>query len=341
MLASNHCIIYYDKPWLARPFVTALIFSMTYNFSGLDLARTIDQAENSLSAPLKLPSVLLSGMAIPTDQIDLGILLETAISAGRAAGKLLLEYARSGFRVQHKSPINLVTDADHAAEQLIIGHIRARFPMHRFLAEEQGHVERSPSPYLWIIDPLDGTTNFAHGFPAYCVSIGLEYRGHCILGAVFDPSRDELFTAAEGSGAQLNGQPISVSDTRILDHSLLVTGFAYDIRETARNNLDHFAKFALKTQGLRRTGSAALDLCYVAAGRFDGFWEVRLNPWDMAAGSVIVRQANGQLTDFSGADLSIYGQELVASNGHIHQAMLTVLHEKPNQAMPPQRIISP
>jgi len=275
-------------------------------------------------------------MAAPTDQIDLTVLLETAVGAGRAAGKLLLEYARSGFRVRHKNPIDLVTDADHAAEQLIISHIRARFPMHRFLAEEQGHVEPSPSPYLWVIDPLDGTTNFAHGYPAYCVSIGLEYQGRCILGVVVDPSRDELFTAAEGSGAQLNGQTISVSETSILSTSLLVTGFAYDIRETARNNLDHFAKFALKAQGLRRTGSAALDLCYVAAGRFDGFWEVRLNPWDMAAGSVIVQQAKGQLTDFSGAELSIYGQELVASNGHIHQAMLTVLHEDPAQTTPPR-----
>lgn len=275
-------------------------------------------------------------MAAPIDQIDLTVLLETAVGAGRAAGKLLLEYARSGFRVRHKNPIDLVTDADHAAEQLIISHIRARFPMHRFLAEEQGHIEPSPSPYLWVIDPLDGTTNFAHGYPAYCVSIGLEYQGRCILGVVVDPSRDELFTATEGSGAQLNGQTISVSETSILGASLLVTGFAYDIRETARNNLDHFAKFALKAQGLRRTGSAALDLCYVAAGRFDGFWEVRLNPWDMAAGSVIVQQAKGQLTDFSGAELSIYGQELVASNGHIHQAMLTVLHEDPAQTTPPR-----
>lgn len=275
-------------------------------------------------------------MATSPDQSDTGVLLQTAVSAGRAAGKLLLEYAQSGFRIHHKNPINLVTDADHAAEQLIIGHIRAQFPEHRFLAEEQGCIEQSPSPYLWIIDPLDGTTNFAHGYPAYCVSIGLEYRGHCILGVVFDPSRNELFTAIEGSGAQLNSRPIHVSSTVSLGDSLLVTGFAYDIRETPRNNLDHFAKFALKAQGLRRTGSAALDLCYVAAGRFDGFWEVRLNPWDMAAGSVIVREAKGQLTDFSGKDLSIYGQELVASNSHIHQAMLRVLHEKP-ALVPPRR----
>ncbi len=147
------------------------------------------------------------------------------------------------------------------------------------------------------------------------------------MGVIYDPTRDELFTATEGSGAFLNGTAIHVSSTSSLDQSLLVTGFAYDIRETTRNNLDHFARFALKAQGLRRTGSAALDLCYVGAGRFDGFWEVRLNPWDMAAGAVIVREAGGRLTDFQGADLSIYGQELVASNGRIHDAMLAVLAE--------------
>ncbi|MBI3357179.1 MAG: inositol monophosphatase [Nitrospirae bacterium] len=262
------------------------------------------------------------------DQVPHNALLETAIAASKEAGALLVDYSKSGFRVEHKNPINLVTDADRAAEECVIDRIRKHFPAHCFLAEERGRIEQSPSPYLWVIDPLDGTTNFAHGYPAYCVSIGLEFRGRCILGAVFDPSRDELFTAIEGRGARLNGQLIHVSDTTALDSSLLVTGFAYDIRESPRNNLDHFVKFALKAQGMRRTGSAALDLCYVAAGRFDGFWEVQLNPWDMAAGSVIVQEAGGRLTTFCGNDLSIYGQELVASNGHIHQAMLQVLNEE-------------
>lgn len=259
----------------------------------------------------------------------MNVLLDVALEAGKKAGAILLDYTKSGFRVEHKNPINLVTDADHAAEQCVIDHIHSQFPTHGFLAEEQGRIEQSPSPYLWIIDPLDGTTNFAHGFPAYCVSIGLEYRGRCVLGVVFDPSRDDLFTAIEGCGAQLNGHPIHVSNANTLDNSLLVTGFAYDIRESPRNNLDHFAKFALRAQGIRRTGSAALDLCYVAAGRFDGFWEVKLNPWDMAAGSILVKEAGGRLTDFLGRDLSLYGQELVASNGHIHHAMLTVLNETP------------
>ena len=259
------------------------------------------------------------------DYVPHDALLETAIAASKEAGALLLDYVRSGFRIEYKNPINLVTDADHAAEQCIIGRVREHFPTHRFLAEERGHSGQSSSPYLWIIDPLDGTTNFAHGYPAYCVSIGLEYQACCILGVVYDPSRDEIFTAIEGCGARLNGQPIHVSDTTALDNSLLVTGFAYDIRESPRNNLDHFVSFALKAQGIRRTGSAALDLCYVAAGRFDGFWEVQLNPWDMAAGSVIAREAGGRLTNFCGIDLSIYGGELVASNGRIHDAMLTTL----------------
>ena len=279
--------------------------------------------------------MLQFGVPILHDHMSHNILLDTAIAAGKEAGALLQKYASSGFGIEYKNPINLVTDADHAAERCIIDHIRARFPTHRFLAEERGRIDEAPSPYLWVIDPLDGTTNFAHSYPAYCVSIGLEYEGRCILGVIVDPSRDELFTAIEHRGAQLNGHPIHVSNTAMLDNSLLVTGFAYDIRDTPRNNLDHFAKFALKTQGLRRTGSAALDLCYVAAGRFDGFWEVRLNPWDMAAGSVIVREAGGRLTDFSGKDLSIYGQELVASNGRIHQAMLDVLAQNTSRAADP------
>lgn len=272
--------------------------------------------------------MLQSSVPTPHEPISCDALLEAAVDASQEAGALLLKYAGAGFNVEYKNPINLVTDADRAAEQCVIDHIKAHFPTHRFLAEERGRLEEAQSPYLWIIDPLDGTTNFAHGYPSYCVSIGLEYEGRCVLGAIFDPSRNELFTAIEHQGAQLNGRAIHVSNTMTLDSSLLVTGFAYDIRETPRNNLDHFVKFALKAQGLRRTGSAALDLCYVAAGRFDGFWEVRLNPWDMAAGSVIAREAGGRLTDFSGKDLSIYGQELVASNGQIHEAMLAVLNQE-------------
>lgn len=254
-------------------------------------------------------------------------LLTTAVDAARKAGDVLLDHARTGFRIAHKNVINLVTDADHHAEQCIVDTIQTAFPSHRILAEERGVSGQTDSPYRWIIDPLDGTTNFAHGFPAYCVSIGLEHNGLCLIGVVFDPSRNELFTAQRGKGAFLNNMPITVSSADHLDRALLVTGFAYDIRDAPNNNLDHFVRFALKAQGLRRTGTAALDLCYVASGRFDGFWEVTLNPWDMAAGIVILEEAGGKVTNFAGGTHSIYGKELVASNGHIHQAMLGVLQQ--------------
>ena len=267
-------------------------------------------------------------MPEPIDQDCLPeTLLSVATEAARAAGILLLKYARTGFRVQFKSPINLVTDADHAAEQCVIDHIRAHVPTHRILAEERCADRQPSSRYRWVIDPLDGTTNFAHGFPVYAISIGVECDGRGLIGVVYDPTRDELFTARAGGGAHLNGHPIAVSATERLDHALLVTGFAYDIRDTPNNNLNHFGRFALKAQGVRRTGSAALDLCYVAAGRFDGFWEVKLSPWDMAAGVVILREAGGRVTDFAGSSHSIEQPELVASNGRIHDAMLAVLRE--------------
>lgn len=270
----------------------------------------------------------------PASDMSFAPHLKAATDAAKQAGLLLLHYARDGFRIKHKSLIDLVTEADHAAEQCVIDVIREYFPGHRFLAEERGAIDQSPSPYRWIIDPLDGTTNFAHGFPAYCVSIGLEYNGECVLGVVYDPTRDELFSATSGGGALVNENPIHVSQTTQLDQALLVTGFAYDIRETSNNNLDHFARFALRAQGLRRTGSAALDLCYVAAGRFDGFWEVKLNPWDMAAGVVILREAGGKVTDLSGKPHSLYGQELVSSNGLLHDAMISVIQESRDRKPP-------
>jgi len=248
-----------------------------------------------------------------------------AIRAAWAAGSILQEHARHGFRVEHKDSVNLVTDADRRAEEAIVHTIRVEYPSHQVLAEERGLQAKEPSPFKWVIDPLDGTTNFAHGFPAYCVSIGLEYQGRGILGVVFDPTRQELFVAEAGRGAFLNGTQIHVSRTPKLDAALLVTGFAYDIRESPHNNLDHFARFALRAQGIRRTGTAALDLCYVAAGRFDGFWELKLQPWDTAAGALMVLEAGGRVTDFKGGPFSIYGREIVASNGDIHDAMLAIL----------------
>jgi myo-inositol-1(or 4)-monophosphatase len=264
-------------------------------------------------------------MALPSSSFR-SRLLDTAVHAAQQAGPLLLDYARKGVTISHKSSVNLVTEADHAAEQCIIDVIKTSFPDHNILAEERGADANRRSPYKWIIDPLDGTTNFAHGYPAYCVSIGVEHEGVRLLGVVYDPSRRELFLGEAGLGAYLNDAALQVSTTNVLDRALLVTGFAYDIRDTPENNLDHFVAFALKAQGLRRTGTAALDLCYVASGRFDGYWEVKLHPWDMAAGELIVREAGGRVTDFSGRGFSIYGQQLVASNGLIHEEMLTVLN---------------
>ena len=188
-------------------------------------------------------------------------------------------------------------------------------------------MRRSLAPYKWIIDPLDGTTNFAHTFPMFCVSIGLEVRGEIRVGVVYDPVRRELFAAERGRGATLNGRPISVSRTDQMDRSLLVTGFAYNVRRVAENNLDHFSNFILRSQGVRRTGTAALDLCYVASGRFDGYWELNLSPWDTAAGTIIAKEAGAAVTDFDGAPFDVYQKRIVASNGRIHQEMIEVLRK--------------
>ncbi|MBA2487266.1 MAG: inositol monophosphatase [Nitrospira sp.] len=260
--------------------------------------------------------------------LERSIFLKTAIRAAEAAGTVLNDHVRSGFRIEYKAAINLVTDADRRAEDHIVQTILAAHPSHRILAEERGQGGGTDSRYQWIIDPLDGTTNFAHGFPFYSVSIGLEYDGECILGVVLDPVRHELFTAAIGQGAYMNGKPIHVSGIETLDKSLLVTGFAYDIRETANNNLDHFSRMSLRAQGVRRTGSAALDLSYVASGRFDGYWEVTLSPWDMAGGIVILREAGGLVSGFTKGEFSLYGKELVATNGHIHDQLLDTLHQR-------------
>ncbi|NKB82192.1 MAG: inositol monophosphatase [Nitrospirales bacterium] len=250
-----------------------------------------------------------------------------ASQAARVGAKILQRYAQSGFHVHHKNSIhNLVTDADRESEQAIVQVIQQAFPTHQILAEEAGLYAAHDSPYKWVIDPLDGTTNFAHGFPFYNVSIGLEWQKTCIVGVVIDPFRNELFSAEVGCGAKLNGTPIHVSHVEKLNTALVVTGFSYDFRET-RDNLDEFCRFALKTQGLRRTGAAALDLCYVACGRFDGFWELKLNPWDTAAGMVIVQEAGGRITNYDGSPFSIYDKEVVASNGTIHQEMLETLKE--------------
>lgn len=266
----------------------------------------------------------------PLSPEEHNLYLTTAIRAAEAAGTVLLEHAKTGFRIDYKAATNLVTDADRGAEERIVQTILAAHPSHRILAEERGKDGATDSPYCWIIDPLDGTTNFAHGFPFYSVSIGLEYEGECIVGVVLDPMRRELFTGARGQGAYLNGERLRVSTIETLDQSLLVTGFAYNIRETTNNNLDHFSRISLRAQGVRRTGSAALDLSYVAAGRFDGYWEVKLSPWDMAAGIVILREAGGTVSGFSKGRFSLYEQELVATNGRIHDHLLRAINQHPD-----------
>jgi myo-inositol-1(or 4)-monophosphatase len=240
------------------------------------------------------------------------------------AGRLLLDRFHTDFTVSHKGTVNLVTEVDLAAEELIVSRIRKSFPSHSILAEENHH-ETHGEGIVWIIDPLDGTTNYAHGYPVFSVSIGLEIGGEVEWGAVFDPSRNELFSARRGGGAGCNGAGLGVSATAALGASLLATGFPYDIQTDSRNNLNNFCAFAVRTQGIRRGGSAAIDLCYVAAGRFDGFWELKLNPWDCAAGALIVKEAGGRVTNFSGRPASIYEREIVASNGLIHTEMLDVL----------------
>jgi myo-inositol-1(or 4)-monophosphatase len=247
-----------------------------------------------------------------------------AIEAARAGGEILVENLTKEVTVDYKGAVNLVTNVDRQSEKTIVEMIKKKFPDHEILAEE-GYGRGQVSPFKWIIDPLDGTTNYAHHFPFFCVSIGLEVQNEVVLGVVYDPIRSELFLAEKGKGAVLNDEPIAVSATADLMHSLLVTGFSYDVRETAENNFNHFFDFSVRAQGVRRTGSAALDFCYVAMGRFDGFWELKLHPWDAAAGSLIVQESGGRVTDFAGKTFSIYSKEVIASNGKIHDQMIKVL----------------
>lgn len=244
--------------------------------------------------------------------------------AARSAGRIHLRWL-SRVKVSRKSSaIDLVTEADHEAEAAILATIRRAFPSHAVLAEESGASEH-PSEHRWIIDPLDGTTNFTHAFPAFCVSIGYERRGRIEFAIVFDPLRKERFTARRGKGAKLNGRPIRVSRNATLGASLLLTGFPYDRRERPRFYLCFVEEFMMRAQGIRRSGSAALDLCSVAAGRVDGFWEFGLKAWDVAAGSLLVAEAGGRVTNMDGTPLDLAGGRIVASNGRVHGEMLEAI----------------
>jgi myo-inositol-1(or 4)-monophosphatase len=250
--------------------------------------------------------------------------VQVGIETAQEAGRLLLERFHSGFLISHKGTINLVTDVDLAAEELIVSRIQKAFPSHSILAEEK-HNHAQEGAISWIIDPLDGTTNYAHGYEVFSVSIGLEINREIEWGVVFHPMRNELYTARRGHGAFCNNVPLAVSKTSDLSASLLATGFPYDIRTSEQTNLENFCAFAVRTQGVRRSGSAAIDFCHVAAGRLDGFWELKLNPWDCAAGYLMVLEAGGRVTNFSGRPGSIYDREVIASNGLIHDQMISVL----------------
>lgn len=237
---------------------------------------------------------------------------------------------RPGFgsrrEVGHKGEIDLVTEVDHRSEAYLLSEIQQRFPSHRVTAEESGGLE-GEERCQWYVDPLDGTVNFAHGLGIFSVSLAYAQDGQMRLGAVYDPVRDELFSAEKEGGAWLNGEPIQVSETGDLDDSLLVTGFPYDIRTNPEKNLDHFAHFMLISQGVRRLGSAALDLCYIASGRLDGYWEIRLNSWDVAAGGLIVQEAGGKVTNISGGvDYLSAPQSILAANPELHRQMLIELN---------------
>lgn len=252
---------------------------------------------------------------------------DTAIRAARLAGLLLKENVSKAHRVDYKGAVDIVTEMDTKAEALIIDEIRRDFPDHGILTEESSEI-KSDTGRRWIIDPLDGTTNYAHGFPIFSVSVAFEERAEVLFGAVYNPMLDELFTGEKGKGAFLNGSRIKVSQTSSLDRSLLATGFPYDIRTSELKNLDNFANFSVRAQAIRRAGSAALDLSYVACGRFDGFWEMKLKPWDTAAAALFVREAGGALADFNGGEFTIYKTECLASNGRIQKEMLDILMKK-------------
>lgn len=248
--------------------------------------------------------------------------LNAAIDAAEQAGELLRRLFGKALDIHYKDRINLVTRADCASERVIVRKLRKDYPAFGILAEEGTRLEADSK---WIIDPLDGTTNYAHGYPVFCVSIALEREGKIALGVIYDPTRREIFTAQQGKGAFLDRKRVHVSKIQDINRAFLVTGFAYDIQTSKDNNLDHFATFIRKAQAIRRDGSAALNLAYLACGRFDGFWELKLHPWDTAAGSIIVAEAGGKISDFRGRPFSIYGQETLATNGFIHKTMQEIL----------------
>jgi len=250
--------------------------------------------------------------------------LDRACDLARQAGMLQKVRLGGDFDIAFKGETDLVTEVDRACEELVVDALKKAYPGHGFLAEENSY-QRGELPYKWIVDPLDGTTNYAHGFPWFCVSIALEYQGEIILGVIYHCMMDELFCALRGGGAQLNGKALRVSSRQPLRRALVATGFPYDLAPGNENNFANFVEMHLAARGVRRAGAAALDLAYVAAGRLDGFWECKLKPWDVAAGTLLVTEAGGRITNQDGEGYTVYDHRIVASNGAIHDEMLETL----------------
>jgi myo-inositol-1(or 4)-monophosphatase len=255
------------------------------------------------------------------------LLLTTAVEAVVRAGDVMMSRFGQAMRVDKKGAIDLVTEVDVAIEREFRATVAARFPGHAVLGEEFGGSETVPAGPCWVFDPIDGTTNFAHGLPIFCSSLALEVDGVGEIAAVYDPTRKELFVAERGGGARLNGRPLRVSPAAELVDAMLVTGFPYDVHSRVEEIVGLFAAFVGKARAVRRLGSAAIDLCYVAAGRMDGFWESDLKPWDIAGGALIVAEAGGTVTDLEGGAFSSRSRQVLASNGTLHDAMLAVIRD--------------
>ncbi len=255
----------------------------------------------------------------------MSVFLKAAIQAAKIAGKIQKQFYGRTIDIQFKSKnhLNLVTEVDKACEKQVMSFLQKRFPAHNFWGEEGGQ-QKNNSHYTWLVDPLDGTTNYAHAYPFFCCSVALVRNMKPLVGVVYDPMRDECFAAEKGHGATLNGKKLRVSQTDRLADSLLCTGFAYAVRET-HYNLDNFKQFILRSQGVRRDGSAALNLCYLAAGRFEGFWERGIQAWDMAAGVLMIQEAGGKVTDITGKPFDLLAQNALASNGKVHPLMFNIL----------------
>lgn len=250
--------------------------------------------------------------------------LQEAVSAARIAGQYQKSRFASSLNIEMKGDKNLVTEVDKESERLIVEHLLSCFPGHDIIAEEGDYLQNG-SPCRWIIDPVDGTTNYAHGYPWFCSSIALEVEGNLVAGVIYNPVYDELFTATKGGGANLNGNRLTVSAKMPLKNSLLGTGFPYDCATDSANNFTNFIAFQKSARGIRRAGAAALDLAYVAAGRLDGFWELKLKAWDVAAGVLLVREAGGLVTTFDGSSYDVFNDRIIASNGLIHEEMVAML----------------